>query len=146
MDYRIGDSGMWAQHDGPSPAENMHQESGGRISLRMSKKDRERNYDEFLCRLSGNPHFREDGVEEGHPAFFCTLDCQHFWRTVPSLTLDGTDPNKGPDSKEEDHVYDETVYGLRSRPFMTTEEDREEDDFRRHMRRHGKRTESRYAT
>lgn len=103
MDYRIGDSGMWAQHDGPSPAENMLQESGGRISLRMSKKDRERNYDEFLCRLSGNPDFRKDGEHDDHSMFFCTLDCQHFWRTVPSLTLDQTDPNKGPDSREEDH-------------------------------------------
>lgn len=145
MDYRIGDSGMWAQHDGPSPAENMRDEDP-RLALRMSKKDRERNYDEFLCRLSGNPDYREDGVEEDHPMFFCTLDCTHFWRTVPSLTLDGTDPNKGPDTKEEDHVYDDVVYGLRSRPFMTTEDDREEEDFRRHMRRYGKKTEGRYAT
>lgn len=146
MDYRVGDSGMWAQHDGPSPAENMFDESGGRIALRMSKKDRERNYDEFLCRLAGNPDFRRDGIKEIEPMFFATLDCTHFWRTVPPLTLDKLDPNKGPDTKLEDHAYDDTVYGLRSRPFMTTEEDREDIAYRQNLRRYGRRVESRYAT
>lgn len=142
MDYRIADSGMWAKHDGPSPAENMFDEDP-RLTLRPSQKDRERNYNEILARLSGNADLK--GAEE-HPMFFCTTDCIHFWRTVPVLTLDTLDPNKGPDSKLEDHVYDELAYALRSRPFMTTEEDREEEDFRRHMRKHGRKSEGRYAT
>src|SRR3546814_11542198 len=52
MDYRIADSGMWAQHDGPSPAENMMDEAA--FVLRKSQKDRERNYSEFLARLAGD--------------------------------------------------------------------------------------------
>lgn len=125
MDYRIADSGMWAQHDGPSPAENMMDEAG--LVLRKSQKDRERNYDEFLARLAGNPQIRENGRTEEHPMLFITANCTHFWRTVPILTLDETDPNKGPDTKLEDHVYDEVAYAIRSRPYVMTKDDRWEE-------------------
>ena len=133
LDYRIADNGMWAQHDGPSPAENMMEEAG--FVLRKSKKDRERNYSEFLARLAGNPMVRQDGKEEEHPMFFATENCRHFWRTVPVLTLDETDPNKGPDTKLEDHVYDECAYALRSRPYVMTEEDRWEEKWGDEARR-----------
>ena len=59
--------------------------------------------------------------------FLITENCLHFWRTVPILTLDENDPDKGPDTKLEDHVYDSVAYALRSRPYVTTEDDRWRD-------------------
>jgi hypothetical protein len=58
--------------------------------------------------------------------FFCTADCTHFWRTVPTLTLDEVDHEKGPGDKssDENHVYDEWAYAMRSRPYVMTERDR----------------------
>ena len=99
MDYRVGDTGMWAQHDGPSVYEKFYNEG---IFLRQSKKDRIAGYWEILSRLAGNEHYREDG-EEDHPMLFITESCKHFWRTCPVLVADGTDPEKGPDTKLEDH-------------------------------------------
>lgn len=123
MDYRIGDSQMWAQTDGISVAERMSQ-AHPKMILRPSKKDRKQNYAEILARLAGNPYYNRDGAMNDLPMFYITSSCDHFWRTVPTLTLDETDPEKGPDDKQENHVYDEMSYGLRSRPFITTEEDR----------------------
>ena len=102
IDYRVADSNMWAKSDGPSVQENMFEASEGRLVFRQSQKDRKANYAEILSRLAGNPRYMEDG-EVMDPMFFVTSDCVHFWRTVPSLTLDDVDPDKGPDSKQEDH-------------------------------------------
>src|SRR3546814_21053220 len=60
---------------------------------------------------------------------FFTANCKHFWRTVPILTLDETDPNKGPDTKLEDHMYDSVAYGIRSRPYVMTKDDRWEEEW-----------------
>jgi hypothetical protein len=38
--------------------------------------------------------------------------------------LDETDPEKGWDTDQEDHTADEVAYACRSRPFVSTEEDR----------------------
>jgi hypothetical protein len=116
IDYRIADSAMWASTDGPSTAERMSDATGGRLSLRSTgSKDRKAMYAEMIARLAG---------EEGRPMFYVTEDCLHFWRTVPILTFDETDPDKGPNTKLEDHVYDEVSYALRSRPYVMTEDDR----------------------
>lgn len=128
MDYRIGDSAMWAKSDGPSPQERMRDATNGVFVLRQSQKDRQHNYNEILARLAGD--------EEGHPQFFVTAGCQHFWRTVPSLTLDPVDPERGPDSKLEDHVYDEVAYALRSRPFVITAERRDDIEYRALSKKH----------
>lgn len=123
MDYRVGDNEMWAQKSGPSVMEWM-METDPRLVFQKSQKDRKRNYMEILARLAGNPRFLEDGFQEECPMFYATANCTHFWRTVPTLVLDDIDPEKGPGPKQEDHVYDEVAYALRSRPFVTTEEDR----------------------
>jgi hypothetical protein len=115
MDYRIGDSAMWAQTDGPSPQERMYNATDGRFVMRQSEKDRTMNYQEVRARIAG---------EDDRPMLYVTLNCQHFWRTVPSLQLDQTNPEKGPDTKQEDHVYDDLSYACRSRPFRTTRGDR----------------------
>jgi hypothetical protein len=115
MDYRVGDSAMWAQTDGPSPQERMYTHTDGRFAMRQSKKDREMNYQELRARLKGD----DDG-----PMFYVTENCTHFWRTVPSLMLDETRPEKGPDTTQEDHIYDDVVYALMSRPFTMTKKRR----------------------
>lgn len=102
MDYRIGDNAMWAVTDGPCVEENMRNATEGRLVLRPSKKDRTVAYAEILSRLAGNPDFRETG-EEMLPMLYVTANCVHFWRTCPTLVLDSTDPEKGPDTDQEDH-------------------------------------------
>lgn len=124
MDYRIGDSEMWARHDGPSTADRMFESTDGRFQMRKSVKDRKQNYNEVISRLAGDPHFMQDGIEGEAPMLFVTSNCEHWWRTVPVLVLDTNDPDKGPDSKMEDHAYDELSYACRSRPYITTEKDR----------------------
>ena len=126
MDYRIADGEMWSRHDGPSVIERMQQISPV-LSFRPAKKDRRHNYAEFLARLAGNPSLGEDGATGELPMFYATSNCTHFWRTVPPLTLDETDPEKGPDTTLEDHMYDAVAYGLRSRPYIRTIEDRWQD-------------------
>jgi hypothetical protein len=54
------------------------------------------NYIEVRQRLIG---------EEGHPMLFFMEDLHHTWRTLPGLQLDETNPEKGPDSKQEDHCF-----------------------------------------
>lgn len=125
MSYRVGDYGMWSQHDGPSPKERMFIVSDGRINLRQSKKDRKVNYAEIIARLAGNPKFSETG-ETWEPMFYITANCTQFWRSVPPLILDEIDPDKGWDTKQEDHIADEVAYALASRPFTMTPADYED--------------------
>lgn len=136
VDYRVADSAMWAQHDGPSAAERF-QKADSRLILRQSVKDRTQNYAEYLARLHG---------EEGLPMFYITQSCRHYWRTVPTLILDEVDPNKGPGEKQENHCYDESSYGLRSRPYLTSKDERENTAYRERLRKARRVGGSRYAT
>lgn len=131
MDYRVADNEMWAQRGGPSPYEWFAKADPRFAGMRKALKDRKRNYSEVLSRCAGNEYFMDTGETESFPMFFCTENCRHFWRTVPSLVLDDIDPEKGPETKrQEDHVYDELAYGLRSRPFVITKEDRYEESIK----------------
>ncbi len=123
MDYRIGDTEMWAMKGGPSIVE-WFMNTDPRLVMRKSEKDRKRNYQEIMARLAGNVKFSETGEILEDPMFFATANCVHFWRTCPPLVLDEVDPEKGPDTNQEDHCYDQLVYGLRSRPYITLEKDR----------------------
>jgi hypothetical protein len=125
MDYRVADYQMWAQTDGPSPAERF---GNANCPLRQAKKDRKMAYWECTARLAGNPFVKDDGQIEEHPMFFVTQDCVHFWRTIPNLMLDETEPDKGPGNGQEDHVADEWSYALRSRPFVQTLDTRWEEE------------------
>ena len=137
VDYRIADSAMWAEHDGPSAAENFQNElvkiekellkGGFKIppgeklspcSLEQSRKDRAANYLEFRSRIAN--------AYEGLPALYVTANCEHFWRTVPDLQLDEDHPEKGWDTTQEDHVADEVAYALVSRPKLWTARERDE--------------------
>ena len=116
MDYRVLDSAAWAQTDGPSVYERMYDATDGRFSPRQAQKDLTAGYAEWLARLAGG----DDG-----PMLFVTANCTHFWRTVPPLILDDINPEKGPAQRQENHVYDEVSYALRSRPYVMTESDRD---------------------
>lgn len=122
VDYRIGDSAMWAEHDGPSTQERMFDGTDGRYRMVRCRKDRISNYQEIRARLVG---------EEGHPMLYAAASCRHFWRTVPNLQLDDLHPEKGPDSAQEDHIYDVVAYACASRPYITTERERNRDAFDR---------------
>jgi len=120
MDYRVGDSSMWNQVDGPSIQERMYDATEGRYSMRTCSKDRISNYEEIRARLVG---------EDGYPALYITENCKHFWRTVPDLQMDELHPEKGPDTDQEDHCYDDLAYACSSRPYITTRSDRIREEY-----------------
>lgn len=113
INYRIGDSAMWAEHDGPSAAENMQREfrdlENKCVAMEQSRKDRVANYLECRNRLT---------AEDGEEGFYTFDNSIHFWRTVPDLQLDQRDPEKGWDTTQEDHVADEWGYAMVSRPIV----------------------------
>jgi len=117
MDYRVGDTAMWSEHDGKSVQERMYDATNGRLLMEKSRKDRINNFEEIRTRIAGD----DDG-----PMFYATESCKHFWRTVPDLQLDERHPEKGPDTEQEDHWYDLLSYGCASRPYITTRRDRME--------------------
>jgi hypothetical protein len=114
VNYRIGDSAMWAEHDGPSIAERMMQRLRANGSscfvMEKSRKDRQANYQEMRNRIK-----LSDGESTG---FYAMENCFHFWRTVPELQLDERQPEKGPDSDQEDHIWDSVAYAIASRPVV----------------------------
>lgn len=128
MDFRVADNGIWATDDGDCVEQKLRT-SEPRLVFRPSKKDRKANYIELVSRLAGSASYSQDGEDGDAPMFYVTENCKHWWRTVPPLTLDETDPEKGPDTRLEDHCYDETVYALRARPYVMTEKDRYRIEF-----------------
>lgn len=128
MDYRVGDTGMWAKIDGPSVQERMYDSTDGRYSMRQSKKDLESNYQEIRARLVG-----EDNI----PMLYVTANCKHWWRTVPDLQVDDLHPEKGPDTSQEDHAYDELAYACASRPYIMTKKDRVDEAYQEARARNG---------
>lgn len=125
MDYRVCDTAMWAKTDGPSMIERMYKATDGAFNPRQSIKDRQSNYSEFCSRLRGFEFSKDIFV----PMFYATENCLNFWRTVPSLVLDSISPEKGPDTNQEDHSFDSTIYGIMSRPMAHTEGGRIRSEF-----------------
>lgn len=115
IDFRIGDSGMWSQVDGPSVETRMFDATNGKFMMTRSHKDRAQNYQEFRARINGI-----DGI----PQFYATESCKQFWRTVPELLLDILHPEKGHDTKMEDHIADTCLYACAEEPVALTERDR----------------------
>lgn len=126
IDYRVADTQIWAKNDGTSIFERMYQASKynnngfARFNPRQSEKDRQAAYNEVCTRLRGE--IMEDGAYK--PMFYVTENCTHFWRTVPPLVLDDLHPERGPDEEQENHVWDEVCYGLMSRPYIRTADQR----------------------
>ncbi len=135
--YRVADTELWAQHGGPCNAE-LFAERG--IYWSKAKKDRARNYQEFLTRLCGDGVMTPDGLNSDRPMLFVSSQCLHWWRTVPALLIDPLHPDRGwaNDPSAEDHAADATAYGLRSRPWVMDEaaydelhmRDADDDDYK----------------
>ena len=102
--YGVADPSIWSKDDGPSIAENMRDEG---VDWIPAINDRVNGKIEFHTRLQG-----EDNI----PFFYVTLDCHHWWRTVPMLQAA---PNKAEDvdTKMEDHPYDESRYMMMNFPI-----------------------------
>jgi len=129
MDYRVIDSQCWASLDGPSVVSRMREATEGRMNFRQGRRDRKANYTEVMFRLGGEV-FDLDGGEQMLPTLYATQNCEHFWRTLPTLILDATDPEKGPATRDqEDHVYDEVCFATSSNPRVTTKDDRKEQEY-----------------
>lgn len=125
IDYRVADTAMWSKTDGPSVFERMNNASKDENGIkhfnpRQSIKDRQAGYSEISSRLKGMEVSKDIYV----PMFYVTASCHNWWRTVPPLVLDDIAPEKGPDSSQEDHCYDENVYALMSRPYIRTQDQR----------------------
>lgn len=125
MDYRVADTQLWAKNDGPSMADKMRDATQGKFIPRKAEKDRQAGYSEICNRLKGFEIDKDKYI----PMFYVTENCTHWWRTVPPLVLDETNPEKGADEKQELHAYDETSYGLTSWPYVTTRTQRIERQF-----------------
>lgn len=131
MDYRVADTQLWASNDGPSMAQRMLEATKNRFNPRKAIKDRQANYAEICNRLRGEQ--QEDKTYA--PMFYVGENCLHWWRTVPPLVLDDTNPEKGPEEKQELHAYDETAYSLASWPYVTTKTQRIEKIFHGNRRK-----------
>lgn len=132
MDYRVADTAMWAKNDGMSIFERMFKATKGAFNPRQSIKDRQAGYSELCSRLKGEELERDQFV----PMIYVTSNCTHWWRTVPPLVLDDLHPEKGPDTNQEDHHYDQTVYGCMSRPYIRTKDQRIVTHFKNLRRKH----------
>lgn len=133
MDYRVADTAMWAKNDGMSIYERMFKATEGKFNPRQSIKDRQAGYSELCSRLKGE----EIDKDYYTPMLYVTANCTHWWRTVPPLVLDDLQPEKGPDTDQEDHCYDETVYACMSRPYIRTAVGRQDALFKK-LRRENK--------
>lgn len=127
IDYRVADTAMWAKTDGPSIFERMWKATDHEFNPRQSIKDRQAGFSEIGSRLKG---LQTDSATF-MPMLYVTANCHNWWRTVPPLVLDDTTPEKGPDSSQEDHCYDMTVYACMSRPFIRTADQRLQARFKK---------------
>lgn len=111
--YRIADSSMWIVNGGPSIAETFNKHG---CILRPAPKgpgSRHNGYVEVRNRIAG--------TEEG-PMLFATSNCHAgFWRTMPDLVMDPHQhglKSESVETSQEDHVFDQTMYGCTSRPWL----------------------------
>lgn len=117
--YGVLDSACWNDSGttGPTIAEEINNTllSEGSIMFTQCSKGRAEMAEQMKLRLVGN----DDGKGNMIPAIRFFDTCFHSIRTIPNLTHDKRDPEKV-DTNGEDHAYDETAYGLMSRPWTPT--------------------------
>jgi hypothetical protein len=115
--YGVADPAIFIHDGGPSKAEMMA--IRGCVWRRADNK-----------RLAGaqQMHLRLQGVrteeqimneELGIPMLYFLDCCEHTIRTIPALQHDEID-SEDIDTSAEDHAYDETRYGVMSRPWQAT--------------------------
>ena len=114
--YGVLDNACWNSSGttGPTIAEEINKTlfEKGRPPFRQSEKGREHGAEQFRIRLTG--YKDKEGKQIPGLVFFDT--CVHAIRTIPMLTHDKHSPEKY-DTSGEDHIADEIIYSLLSRPW-----------------------------
>ena len=67
-------------------------------------------------------HYRMSFDEQGYPMLYVFSGCRAFIRTIPELLFDQTDA-EDVDTRQEDHVADESRYFCMSRPIPPQKRD-----------------------
>jgi len=119
ISYGVLDPSAFAEDGGPSIAERMGTETGGKIWFKKGDNIRVRMYghiggwDQMRARLVGN--------DDGLPMLVVFSTCTDFIRTVPFLQHD---PDRHEDvcTDSEDHAADECRYACMSRPWIAVKE------------------------
>lgn len=106
LSYISADPSMWKVDGGPSHAETMMRHG---VILRKADNSRHAGYLEVRNRIAGD----EDG-----PMLYATTNCHAgFWRTMPDIVMDESDP-EDIDTDQEDHAADDVRYACMSRPWQ----------------------------
>lgn len=107
---RVIDPACYAQHGGPSIAEEIARASKGAIMFRRADNQRIPGWQQIRSRLIGN------AASEGKPLLYVTENCIHTIRTIPSLQIDMNKP-EDVNSDGDDHAGDALRYLVMARPY-----------------------------
>lgn len=100
--FAVADPAIFIRNGGPSIAESM-----ARCRWRRADNKRLPGWEQIRQRLVG---------ENGQPMLYAAHQCEDFWRTMPTLQHDETNP-EDLDTDGEDHIADEVRYACMSRPW-----------------------------
>lgn len=100
--YAVADPAIFIRNGGPSIAESM-------AVCRWRRADNKRlpGWEQVRQRIAG---------ESSVPMLYASLDCEDFWRTMPTLQHDEKNA-EDLDTDGEDHIADEVRYACMSRPW-----------------------------
>ncbi len=105
LQYGVADPSIFIRDGGPSIAETMVVQ---KCSWRRADNKRKAGAEQLRQRLVG---------QDGFPMIYFLESCVDTIRTIPSLQHSDKDP-EDVDTEAEDHAYDETRYGVMSRPWL----------------------------
>jgi hypothetical protein len=110
--YRVLDPACFAEHGGPSIAED-YARAGVHFkpadNTRVDRKGPISGWAQMNSRLIGN--------SDGQPMIFCFSTCRDSIRTIPVLMHDANNP-EDVDTDMEDHAADDWRYACNSRPWI----------------------------
>lgn len=112
---RIADPSIWDASRGVSVADSMEQ-APNYITFAPGDNTRLPGKMQFHYRLK----FDSDGI----PMLYVFNTCKHFIRTIPSLVYSQSNV-EDVDTKQEDHIYDETRYVLMENPMKSIKPEEE---------------------
>lgn len=117
--YGVADPSIYIQDGGPSIAQMMAIKG---IQWRRADNKRIAGAEQMHIRLKGD-YFRQSAEwepgawDQWTPMLYFLDCCEDSIRTIPTLQHDEDNP-EDLDTEAEDHAYDETRYGVMSRPWL----------------------------
>ncbi len=120
----VADPSLWKEDGGPSHAERMLRCDPKRPNdivgprFRPADNNRQGGWQQMYSRLEW------EGVDDGEPMMYVTVDCLDWWRTVPALQHDEL-KREDVNTKMEDHAGDDTRYACMARPVSRVRKPRE---------------------